>query len=382
MSRKKIALLFYFDPSWMGGIIYIKNIINTLNSLDDELKPHIALYYNPNLEKHTIDIEYPYIEKFKYNFYSISKRYLLSWLHLDNIFLKDILLKDTYDSVFPVHDFPFKIKEKTKGDSKLICWYADLQFKYYPQYFKWHHKLFQELRIKQFLRNADKILLSSNSVLSDFQKYYTVDQSKFNIFHFVSFSTDFTLVNRETLLAQYSLPDNYFIVSNQWHPHKNHILVLEAIHQLSNIGIKIHVAFTGKLPANSKAHHINEINRIIDLYNLKSQITILGLIPRNDQLNLMKYANAVIQPSFFEGWSTVVEDAMAVNTPVIASSLDVNIEQLADKGLYFDPGNLNSLVSILRDYVRLNYQADYFGDYDLRVKNASGQLYNLLFDNR
>jgi glycosyltransferase involved in cell wall biosynthesis len=96
----------------------------------------------------------------------------------------------------------------------------------------------------------------------------------------------------------------------------------------------------------------------------------------------MKYANAVIQPSFFEGWSTVVEDAMAVNTPVIASSLDVNIEQLADKGLYFDPGNVNSLVSILRDYDRLNYQADYFGDYDLRVKNASGQLYNLLFDNR
>jgi glycosyltransferase involved in cell wall biosynthesis len=382
MSRKKIAILFYFDPSWMGGIIYIKNIVNTLNRLDDSVKPHITLYYNPNLEKHTVDIQYPYFQKIKYNFYSILKRYLLSWFQFDNLFLKDILLKDTYDSVFPIHDFPHKIREKTKGDTKLICWYADLQFKYYPQYFKWHHKLFQELRIKQFLKHSDKILLSSNSVLLDFEKFYKIDNSKFNIFHFVSFSSEFILLNKETLLKNYSLPDNYFIVSNQWHPHKNHILILEAIHLLSKIGINIHVAFTGKLPANSQAEHIIEINRLIDLYNLKPQITILGLIPRNDQLNLMKYSDAVIQPSFFEGWSTVNEDAMAVNTPVIAASLDVNVEQLQDKGLFFDPNDVTSLVSVLKDYNRSKYPMNYFGEYDLRVKNAANQLYKLLFDKR
>jgi glycosyltransferase involved in cell wall biosynthesis len=142
------------------------------------------------------------------------------------------------------------------------------------------------------------------------------------------------------------------------------------------------VAFTGKLPANSKADHIIEINRIIDLYNLKSQITILGLIPRNDQLNLMKYSDAVIQPSFFEGWSTVNEDAMAVNTPVIAASLDVNVEQLQDKGLFFDPNDVTSLVSVLKDYNRSKYPMNYFGEYDLRVKNAANQLYKLLFDKR
>jgi hypothetical protein len=49
----------------------------------------------------------------------------------------------------------------------------------------------------------------------------------------------------------------------------------------------------------------------------------------------MKHAKAVIQPSLFEGWSTVIEDAMAMNQVVIASDLQVNIEQLGENGIYF-----------------------------------------------
>ena len=58
---------------------------------------------------------------------------------------------------------------------------------------------------------------------------------------------------------------------------------------------------------------------------------------RAEQLLLMKYAQAVIQPSLFEGWSTVIEDAISLQVPVIASNLPVNIEQLGDRGVYFDP---------------------------------------------
>ena len=49
----------------------------------------------------------------------------------------------------------------------------------------------------------------------------------------------------------------------------------------------------------------------------------------------MKNAKAIIQPSLFEGWSTVIEDARSLQVPVIATDLTVNIEQLGDKGKYF-----------------------------------------------
>jgi hypothetical protein len=35
----------------------------------------------------------------------------------------------------------------------------------------------------------------------------------------------------------------------------------------------------------------------------------------------MKNATAIMQPSLFEGWSTVIEDAKSLQVPVIASDL-------------------------------------------------------------
>ena len=46
-KRLKLGVLFNFNPSWMGGIIYIINIVKTLNFLDDEEKPEITLLYKP-----------------------------------------------------------------------------------------------------------------------------------------------------------------------------------------------------------------------------------------------------------------------------------------------------------------------------------------------
>ena len=48
---------------------------------------------------------------------------------------------------------------------------------------------------------------------------------------------------------------------------------------------------------------------------------------------------AIIQPSYFEGWSTVVEDAKAMNQFVIASDIAVHKEQLKVNYCLFDPKN-------------------------------------------
>jgi glycosyltransferase involved in cell wall biosynthesis len=42
---------------------------------------------------------------------------------------------------------------------------------------------------------------------------------------------------------------------------------------------------------------------------------------------LFRCAAAVVQPSRFEGWSTVVEDAKALGRPLIVSDLPVHVEQ-------------------------------------------------------
>ena len=61
----------------------------------------------------------------------------------------------------------------------------------------------------------------------------------------------------------------------------------------------------------------------------------------------MQNAQAVIQPSLFEGWSTVIEDARALNKFVIASDLDVNKEQLQTNVRFFERNSAQALAAAI-----------------------------------
>jgi hypothetical protein len=111
---------------------------------------------------------------------------------------------------------------------------------------------------------------------------------------------------------------------------------------------------------------------------LHDQVTMLGLIPRSDQLVMMRHSQAVIQPSLFEGWSTVIEDAKSLQVPVVASNLKVNIEQLGERALYFDPHDPDELAKILKDYPARNLNDMFYDSYELRIKRAANQLLEIL----
>ena len=76
--------------------------------------------------------------------------------------------------------------------------------------------------------------------------------------------------------------------------------------------------------------------------DLAGQIIFLGQIPYADLVNLMRAAAVVIQPSLFEGWCTIVQDAKAIGRPLICSDLSVHREQAPD-AIGFFPTNGRSL---------------------------------------
>ena len=100
------------------------------------------------------------------------------------------------------------------------------------------------------------------------------------------------------------------------------------------------------------------MNEYLDKNFLNKNVEFLGLLPRMEQLSLILYSDAVIQPSKFEGWSTVIEDAKSLNKLVLASNLSVNIEQLNEKALYFSPDSdeelSNAMLKVLNKEINLN----------------------------
>ena len=370
-KRLRLGILFDFQASWMGGVTYILNLVKTLNYLDDKDKPEVFFFYTKELEEYIKEIEYPYITFVKKVSPPLVKGFISSWFKRKNVFVDELIAQYALQAIYPNRNYPVK----NRTNAKVVAWYADLQHKYYPEFFTRQTLIHRAVRLFFMMRNANDIVVSSQAVKDDFYKFYKVRKKQyFHIFHFVSINEVVNNIEFNDLKEKYALPDNYFMVSNQFHKHKNHKTVLLALAKLKEQGIKKHIVFTGRFPKAKNSPYIAEIYNILDKYDLHQDISMLGVIPRNDQIQIMKYSQAVIQPSLFEGWSTVIEDAISINVPVIASSLPVNIEQLKDKGWYFDAEDVNKLSDVLDKFPQRGESTVDYGDYTLRIKDSIEKL--------
>ena len=215
---------------------------------------------------------------------------------------------------------------------------------------------------------------------NNFHENYKLNENlKIKVLQFCSVLSGFRSIDKSRILQKYDLPKKYFIVSNQFHKHKNHETLFKAIKILVNQDFDIVVAVTGKIHSKDNQVYINWLLNYINKNNLQKNIRLLDVIPRNDQLSLMKYSSAVIQPSLFEGWSTVIEDAKSLQVPVIASDIQVNIEQLGENGFFFDKKNPDDLASVIQKFLNLKnkFSGKIYEDYSIRVNRFALQFLNI-----
>ena len=182
-------------------------------------------------------------------------------------------------------------------------------------------------------------MLSSNAAHQDFANFAPSHAEKGRVVPFPSLLVYEPLSNDPLVTRnKFNLPEKFALVANQFWSHKNHALVIQALAQLRDTETNIPVVMTGlpsdhRDPANK---NFSSLLQAIAAAGLNSQITILGLVPYADLVNLMRTAALIIQPSRFEGWSTVIQDAVALGRPLLCSDIDVHREQVP-KALGFFP---------------------------------------------
>jgi glycosyltransferase involved in cell wall biosynthesis len=137
------------------------------------------------------------------------------------------------------------------------------------------------------------------------------------------------------------------------------MVLIKAAEILKRDGKPVTIAFSGKENDNRNPGYTEKLKAYVKENNLDDVIYFLGFLDRREQLKLMKNAIAVIQPSLFEGWSTVIEDAMAMNQTVIAGDLDVNYEQLGEMGVFFDRNEPTALANKVQEVLMSKKKVDY-----------------------
>lgn len=182
---------------------------------------------------------------------------------------------------------------------------------------------------------ATRIVVSSNDGLRDLETYMPQFRDKARVLHFCSVPTDeWWQRDPATVAGAYGLPEKFFLLANQFSHHKNHPVVFEAVRRLRARAVPVVVACTGSTFGFRGNDYLESIEAFLSEHDLKGAVRILDLIPRADQVALMRRAIAILQPSQFEGWSTVVEDAKTLGKPILVSDLAVHREQAPPQGIF------------------------------------------------
>jgi hypothetical protein len=93
--------------------------------------------------------------------------------------------------------------------------------------------------------------------------------------------------------------------------------------------------------------YADKVRALLAHPDVARRTTLLGSIERDDQIDLMIGSLGVLQPSRFEGWSTVVEEARALGLPSLLSEFAVHREQNPPGAVFFDPDDADALASLL-----------------------------------
>ncbi len=361
-KRSVIVLCYIYDDNWVGGAYYIQNLAIAFNKLKDKNRPEIYLVSTPEDYKDFIEItKYPYIHhysKFLHPTYNIIERILNKLSRV--ISKKNVFARTGYDLLFPV--FELNLAESFK--SKLF-WIPDFQEHFFPDLFS--EKEIERRRIEQQIisNSTAKLLLSSKSALGDYQKFYPYAKSKNYVVPFAVSHPKFEDLDICKLKIKYNIESDYFICCNQFWAHKNHLVIIKAVKLLKQEGINPRIALTGKQHDWRNPEYFAELKSLVAEFNLTNNILFLGLIDRREQLQLMNNSIAVVQPSKFEGWSTVIEDAKAMNQVVIASNISVHAEQLKENCVFFGPDSAEELALILKKCLKekpIRKTSDYDND--------------------
>lgn len=334
--KLRIGLPLMGGSAWHGGVTYLDAIVRAFRALPPNEQPELWLIAGMSGES---DLS----------------------MHLDLIRLIDGVIGFNIDTApigslqcRTIHiadlqqmasaiDFIFPLNFEVMPGFASASWIPDLQHKYLPHFFSVADIQARDEAVNFVADAADTIIVSSRSAERDFRHHYPGFDGQLFVVPFYSRFDEAVFTTDAAAVAQrYCLPERYLICCNQFWQHKNHDQLFRGLAKTQST---VHLVCTGGQSDYRNADWFPFLRKLIDELGIAARVTILGLLPRIDQVQLIRRSIGVIQPSLFEGWSTVLEDARGLGKPVLASNIAVHLEQSVSGAVYFDPASAEEIAA-------------------------------------
>jgi alpha-1,3-rhamnosyl/mannosyltransferase len=141
------------------------------------------------------------------------------------------------------------------------------------------------------------------------------------------------VIDEGALRARYDVPGPFLLYPAATYPHKNHILLLDALARMGDRP-DLRLVLTGGAGLGEES-----LLRVIHRRGLRDRVIRTGRVPDADRDALLRIADALVFPSRYEGFGAPVLEAMAVGTPVLAAAATALPEVVGSAGLLLDPND-------------------------------------------
>jgi len=187
------------------------------------------------------------------------------------------------------------------------------------------------------LHRADVIVAISESTKKDTSSIFGVSEEKIRVIY--PGFTNICMLPKEKL----SLPEKYFLFVGVLKERKNVFGVVRAFSEFHKKHNNYSLIITGK----AKGSYADAVRVYIKETGLDNKVIFQGYLTDHELAYLYQNAEALVFPSFIEGFGFPVLEAMSCGTPVITSDYSSLMEISRDAALLVNPYNIGEIVSAM-----------------------------------
>ncbi len=192
---------------------------------------------------------------------------------------------------------------------------------------------------------AKRIVTISESTKRDLIKKYKLSPEKIFVTHLgFDFKTETTASDEAEKKKISELPEKFILFLSTLQPRKNVIGLVDAFLELKKEQNLPH----SLVLVGGKGWLYQEI-----LEKVKASPEVVYFGYAQDRLSILKKADLLVQPAFYEGFGLSLLDAFASDVPVACSNVSSLPEVAGDAAVYFDPNRKseikNAIAMVLND---------------------------------
>lgn len=235
--------------------------------------------------------------------------------------------------------------------SKSLTYIHDACFAVYPQYVQPDNQKSLAKNVPRYIKQTDFVITVSKSAKEEIAKYFKVKKDQILV---VYNGADANLYKKypeeeaKKVAKKYGLGDKkYFLFVGNIEPRKNLEGLLKAVVKLPKDYALIMVGSDGWLN--------QEVFKLVDAANKAGHLVVKPktYVSDDDLAKLLSGAEALVLPSFYEGFGMPALEALTAKTPAVVADIPSLREVVGQAGIFCNPEDANSIADAMLKAIKM-----------------------------